>query len=163
MGRWLQMVIASGNKKGFSILLLSMRKCWLRWSIFILIQDSHMIFCLRLCFNNVKIERNITALNTQGNRRTPDKFVGREAMITSQCLNGWYGFVYSGDLFVLSIPGFLYLLLKLRIIMISATEYFCSIKRCGLIEGNHKPLIRISKGRKPFTEVLHPFTFLHSI
>ncbi|KAL0358239.1 UNVERIFIED_CONTAM: U-box domain-containing protein 62 [Sesamum calycinum] len=26
----------------------------------------------------------------QGNRRTPDKFVGKEAVITSQCLNGWY-------------------------------------------------------------------------
>lgn len=26
----------------------------------------------------------------KGNRRTPDKFVGREAVITSQCLNGWY-------------------------------------------------------------------------
>ncbi|XP_010940316.1 uncharacterized protein [Elaeis guineensis] len=26
----------------------------------------------------------------KGNRRTPDKFVGREALITSQCLNGWY-------------------------------------------------------------------------
>ncbi|XP_043716384.1 uncharacterized protein LOC122664575 [Telopea speciosissima] len=26
----------------------------------------------------------------RGNRRTPDKFVGREAVITSQCLNGWY-------------------------------------------------------------------------
>ncbi|KAL7001542.1 hypothetical protein U1Q18_002695 [Sarracenia purpurea var. burkii] len=26
----------------------------------------------------------------KGNRRTPDKFVGKEAMITSQCLNGWY-------------------------------------------------------------------------
>ncbi|EAZ25181.1 hypothetical protein OsJ_08982 [Oryza sativa Japonica Group] len=25
-----------------------------------------------------------------GNRRTPDKFVGKEAVITSQCLNGWY-------------------------------------------------------------------------
>ncbi|CAI9106890.1 OLC1v1006135C2 [Oldenlandia corymbosa var. corymbosa] len=25
----------------------------------------------------------------RGNRRTPDKFVGREAIITSQCLNGW--------------------------------------------------------------------------
>jgi len=24
-----------------------------------------------------------------GNRRTPDKFVGKEAVITSQCLNGW--------------------------------------------------------------------------
>uniref|UniRef100_A0A803MS28 PUB 62/63 C-terminal domain-containing protein n=1 Tax=Chenopodium quinoa TaxID=63459 RepID=A0A803MS28_CHEQI len=24
------------------------------------------------------------------NRRTPDKFVGKEAVITSQCLNGWY-------------------------------------------------------------------------
>ncbi|KAL0918409.1 hypothetical protein M5K25_010416 [Dendrobium thyrsiflorum] len=26
----------------------------------------------------------------KGNRRTPDKFVGREAVITSLCLNGWY-------------------------------------------------------------------------
>ncbi|OAY75197.1 U-box domain-containing protein 62 [Ananas comosus] len=26
----------------------------------------------------------------KGNRRTPDNFVGREAVITSQCLNGWY-------------------------------------------------------------------------
>ncbi|KAL8534927.1 hypothetical protein ACS0TY_010819 [Phlomoides rotata] len=26
----------------------------------------------------------------KGNKRTPDKFVGREAVITSQCLNGWY-------------------------------------------------------------------------
>ncbi|PIA64163.1 hypothetical protein AQUCO_00201445v1 [Aquilegia coerulea] len=26
----------------------------------------------------------------KGNRRTPEKFVGREAVITSQCLNGWY-------------------------------------------------------------------------
>lgn len=26
----------------------------------------------------------------KGNRRTPDKFVGRQAVITSQCLNGWY-------------------------------------------------------------------------
>ncbi|KAG6481205.1 uncharacterized protein LOC122017309 [Zingiber officinale] len=26
----------------------------------------------------------------KGNKRTPDKFVGREAIVTSQCLNGWY-------------------------------------------------------------------------
>ncbi|XP_078161460.1 RING/U-box superfamily protein [Carex rostrata] len=26
----------------------------------------------------------------KGNRRTPEKFVGREAIITSQCLNGWF-------------------------------------------------------------------------
>ncbi|KAJ4710371.1 U-box domain-containing protein 62 [Melia azedarach] len=26
----------------------------------------------------------------KGNRRTPEKFVGKEAVITSQCLNGWY-------------------------------------------------------------------------
>ncbi|KAF5179591.1 U-box domain-containing protein 62-like, partial [Thalictrum thalictroides] len=26
----------------------------------------------------------------KGNRRTPEKFVGREAVITTQCLNGWY-------------------------------------------------------------------------
>lgn len=26
----------------------------------------------------------------KGNRRTADKFVGKEAIITSQCLNGWY-------------------------------------------------------------------------
>jgi hypothetical protein len=25
----------------------------------------------------------------KGNKRTPDKFVGKEAIITSQCLNGW--------------------------------------------------------------------------
>lgn len=25
----------------------------------------------------------------QGNKRTPEKFVGKEAVITSQCLNGW--------------------------------------------------------------------------
>ncbi|KNA13185.1 hypothetical protein SOVF_119050 [Spinacia oleracea] len=35
----------------------------------------------------------------KGNRRTPDKFVGKEAIITSQCLNGWYllKIVGSGD------------------------------------------------------------------
>lgn len=41
-----------------------------------------------LCFiykHLVKIPCNIA----QGNRRTPDKFVGKEAVITSQCLNGW--------------------------------------------------------------------------
>ncbi|XP_010533346.1 PREDICTED: uncharacterized protein LOC104809148 [Tarenaya hassleriana] len=26
----------------------------------------------------------------KGNRRTPEKFVGKEAIVTSQCLNGWY-------------------------------------------------------------------------
>eukprot|EP00249_Psilotum_nudum_P020999 c27928_g3_i1 orf=306-2195(+) len=26
----------------------------------------------------------------KGNKRTPEKFMGREAVITSQCLNGWY-------------------------------------------------------------------------
>lgn len=26
----------------------------------------------------------------KGNKRTPEKFVGREAVVTSQCLNGWY-------------------------------------------------------------------------
>ncbi|VAI52113.1 unnamed protein product [Triticum turgidum subsp. durum] len=26
----------------------------------------------------------------QGNKRTPEKFIGKEAVITSQCLNGWY-------------------------------------------------------------------------
>ncbi|CAI5485964.1 unnamed protein product [Closterium sp. Naga37s-1] len=26
----------------------------------------------------------------KGNKRTPEKFFGREAIITSQCLNGWY-------------------------------------------------------------------------
>jgi len=26
----------------------------------------------------------------KGNKRTPDKFVGREAYVTSHCLNGWY-------------------------------------------------------------------------
>jgi hypothetical protein len=26
----------------------------------------------------------------KGNKRTPERFVGREAVITTQCLNGWY-------------------------------------------------------------------------
>jgi hypothetical protein len=26
----------------------------------------------------------------QGNKRTPERFVGKEAIITTQCLNGWY-------------------------------------------------------------------------
>ncbi|KAM5566461.1 hypothetical protein ABKV19_014899 [Rosa sericea] len=30
------------------------------------------------------------SVNEKGNRRTPEKFVGKEAVITSQCLNGWY-------------------------------------------------------------------------
>jgi hypothetical protein len=25
----------------------------------------------------------------QGNKRTPQRFVGREAIVTTQCLNGW--------------------------------------------------------------------------
>lgn len=43
----------------------------------------------------------------QGNRRTPEKFVGKEAVITSQCLNGWWvikdGFVkFAFRLYILS-------------------------------------------------------------
>lgn len=26
----------------------------------------------------------------KGNKRTPQRFVGREAVVTTQCLNGWY-------------------------------------------------------------------------
>jgi hypothetical protein len=26
----------------------------------------------------------------KGNKRTPERFVGKEAIITTQCLNGWY-------------------------------------------------------------------------
>jgi hypothetical protein len=26
----------------------------------------------------------------KGNKRTPPRFVGREAVVTTQCLNGWY-------------------------------------------------------------------------
>lgn len=26
----------------------------------------------------------------KGNKRTPERFVGREAVVTTQCLNGWY-------------------------------------------------------------------------
>ncbi|XP_010557562.1 PREDICTED: uncharacterized protein LOC104826520 [Tarenaya hassleriana] len=35
----------------------------------------------------------------KGNRRTPEKFVGKEAVVTSQCLNGWYSLqiVESGE------------------------------------------------------------------
>ncbi|KAG7030554.1 U-box domain-containing protein 62, partial [Cucurbita argyrosperma subsp. argyrosperma] len=32
-----------------------------------------------------------------GNRRTPEKFVGKEAVITSQCLNGWLVRVLQSD------------------------------------------------------------------
>lgn len=31
----------------------------------------------------------LSFLRVQGNKRTPDKFVGKEAVVTSQCLNGW--------------------------------------------------------------------------
>ncbi|KAL2612621.1 hypothetical protein R1flu_024313 [Riccia fluitans] len=36
----------------------------------------------------------------KGNKRTPERFVGREAVITNQCLNGWYlgTFDYEGRL-----------------------------------------------------------------
>ena len=37
----------------------------------------------------VKMEEVLNSCDVQGNRRTPDKFVGKEAIITSQCLNGW--------------------------------------------------------------------------
>ncbi|KAF8402486.1 hypothetical protein HHK36_010571 [Tetracentron sinense] len=30
------------------------------------------------------------AVMDQGNKRTPQRFVGREAVVTTQCLNGWY-------------------------------------------------------------------------
>ncbi|KAG6557200.1 hypothetical protein Mapa_001127 [Marchantia paleacea] len=33
---------------------------------------------------------NDKVLIKQGNKRTPERFVGREAIITTQCLNGWY-------------------------------------------------------------------------
>jgi len=26
----------------------------------------------------------------KGNKRTPERFVGRAAVVTAQCLNGWY-------------------------------------------------------------------------
>lgn len=26
----------------------------------------------------------------KGNKRTPERFVGRQAVVTAQCLNGWY-------------------------------------------------------------------------
>lgn len=31
----------------------------------------------------------------QGNKRTPQRFVGREAVVTTQCLNGWLVVFYS--------------------------------------------------------------------
>jgi len=34
----------------------------------------------------------------QGNKRTPQRFVGREAIVTTQCLNGWL------DIFLLLFP-----------------------------------------------------------
>lgn len=30
----------------------------------------------------------------QGNKRTPQRFVGREAIVTTQCLNGWLVTLY---------------------------------------------------------------------
>lgn len=36
------------------------------------------------------MQMKLMLLYIQGNKRTPDKFVGREAIVTSQCLNGWY-------------------------------------------------------------------------
>lgn len=30
----------------------------------------------------------------QGNKRTPQRFVGREAVVTTQCLNGWLVIFY---------------------------------------------------------------------
>lgn len=30
----------------------------------------------------------------QGNKRTPQRFVGREAIVTTQCLNGWLVTIY---------------------------------------------------------------------
>jgi hypothetical protein len=37
------------------------------------------------------IERSLFfSFIVQGNKRTPERFVGKEAIITTQCLNGWY-------------------------------------------------------------------------
>ncbi|MQL78487.1 hypothetical protein Taro_010904 [Colocasia esculenta] len=37
-----------------------------------------------------RLNKTPSVASQNGNRRTPDKFVGKEAVITSQCLNGWY-------------------------------------------------------------------------
>jgi hypothetical protein len=37
-----------------------------------------------------KIFGGVPLVCPQGNKRTPERFVGREAVITTQCLNGWY-------------------------------------------------------------------------
>ncbi|KAF6143040.1 hypothetical protein GIB67_041108 [Kingdonia uniflora] len=37
--------------------------------------------------HRIKIEKEF---QNQGNKRTPLRFVGREAVVTTQCLNGWY-------------------------------------------------------------------------
>ncbi|CAN6308760.1 unnamed protein product [Urochloa humidicola] len=37
-----------------------------------------------------QIEVLLNILEGKGNKRTPERFVGRQAVVTAQCLNGWY-------------------------------------------------------------------------
>lgn len=37
----------------------------------------------------------------QGNKRTPQRFVGREAVVTTQCLNGWLACLFLFCLFLI--------------------------------------------------------------
>lgn len=69
-----------GHIKVCNILFQWMRRFLLRW----VIHNSLRSFLSSSMLFMVNVEKIM-----QGNRRTPDKFVGKEAVITSVCLNGW--------------------------------------------------------------------------
>ncbi|EEE60171.1 hypothetical protein OsJ_13100 [Oryza sativa Japonica Group] len=51
--------------------------------------------CSKLCSfsemrTNVAMMNQIQLRFLEGNKRTPERFVGRVAVVTAQCLNGWY-------------------------------------------------------------------------
>lgn len=57
----------------------------------------------------------------QGNKRTPERFVGRQAVVTAQCLNGWL------ETFL---PYWPYLNKKLKTMLISSENpfLFCNLR-----------------------------------
>lgn len=46
------------------------------------------------CFYLFSEKEIIREKMNQGNKRTPQRFVGREAIVTTQCLNGWLVTIY---------------------------------------------------------------------
>lgn len=64
----------------------------------------------------------------QGNKRTPQRFVGREAVVTTQCLNGWLvvfnlSFLFGADV---QVSTYFYHFLPCRF-LISFYSYLCLI------------------------------------